>query len=150
MPHGERVLIMKRVTAGRQPGTARRQAAGYVLAAGVACAAAACGNTAPGPAPSSPAAARPATPPPARTSAAADRRAAAAYLAIARPANRQLDRDFDGFDDNSRDNLAAAASDLRDAAATERRFDRQLLQLTLPPAAEAIARLMVTANQSRA
>jgi hypothetical protein len=75
---------------------------------------------------------------------------AARYLAIARPANERLDRDFDGLQDASHDDLAVAAADLRDAAATERRFDRQLLRLELPPAEEAIARLMVLANQSRA
>lgn len=75
---------------------------------------------------------------------------AARYLAIARPANERLDRDFDGLEDASHDDLAAAAADLRDAAATERRFDRQLLRLELPPAEETIARLMVSANESRA
>jgi len=76
--------------------------------------------------------------------------AACQYLAIAGPANHRLDVDFDGFDDNARDNLAAAEADLRDAAATEHRFDRRLLALTLPAATEAIARLLVTANQARA
>jgi hypothetical protein len=94
----------------------------------------------------SPAAVRPASP------AATVPRAvlAAQYLAIARPANKRLDHDFDGLQDASHDDLNAAARDLRDAAATERRFDRQLLRLSLPPAEEAIARLMVTANKSRA
>jgi hypothetical protein len=72
------------------------------------------------------------------------------YLAIAVPANHRLDVDFDGLDDNAHDNLAAAEADLRDAAATERQFDRRLLALTLPPATEAVARLLVTANQGRA
>lgn len=75
---------------------------------------------------------------------------AAQYLAIARPANERLDRDFDGLEDASHDDLQAAALDLRDASATERKFDRQLLRLSLPPAAERIAQLMVTANESRA
>jgi hypothetical protein len=75
---------------------------------------------------------------------------AAQYLAIARPANKRLDRDFDGLEDASRDDLPAAAADLRDAAATELAFDRQLLRLELPPAEETIARLMVSANESRA
>lgn len=75
---------------------------------------------------------------------------AAQYLAIARPANEHLDRDFDGLADASHDDLPAAAADLRDAAATEQRFDRQLLRLELPQAEEVIARLMVSANESRA
>jgi hypothetical protein len=82
---------------------------------------------------------------------AADRSALARrYLAIALPANRRLDADFDGFDDHDHDDLAAATADLRAAAATERQFDRRLLRITLPPDLEVIARLMVTANQSRA
>jgi hypothetical protein len=91
--------------------------------------------------------ATPAAPPisPAQRKAAARR-----YLAIAMPANHRLDVDFDGFDDNAHGNLAAAETDLRDAAVTEHQFDRSLLTLTLPPATEAIARLLVTANQARA
>ncbi len=81
----------------------------------------------------------------------AQRKAAArTYLAIAVPANHRLDADFDGFDDNAYDDLAAAGAYLRDAAATERQFDRRLLGLTLPPATEEIAHLLVTANQARA
>jgi hypothetical protein len=82
---------------------------------------------------------------------AARRRAAARYLAIARPANRQLDHDFDdGLDGGDRGNLAASRADLRAAAATERRFDRQLLALPLAPGTEAVVRILVAANQSRA
>ena len=137
----------------RRPGAARaRPAARCAVAAGAAILAAACGSTQGGQPPAAP----PSSPVPARTGPAATgsgpARAAAAglYLAIARPANRRLDHDFDGFQDNSRDNLAGAEADLRDAAATERRFDRQLLALSLPSAEMAIARVMVTANQSRA
>jgi hypothetical protein len=80
----------------------------------------------------------------------AQRRAAArSYLAIARPANRRLDTDFDGLEDAGHDDLAAAQADLRDAAATERRFDRRLLALRLPAPTEAVARLLVAANQAR-
>lgn len=75
---------------------------------------------------------------------------AARYLAIARPANERLDHDFDRLEDASDGDLQATDADLRHAAATERRFDWQLLQLPLPPAEEAIARLLVTANESRA
>jgi hypothetical protein len=75
---------------------------------------------------------------------------AKSYLAIALPANRQLDTDFDGFDDHDHDDLAAATADLRAAAATERQFDQRLLRINLPADSEVIARLMVTANESRA
>jgi hypothetical protein len=71
-------------------------------------------------------------------------------LAIARPANRRLEADFDGFDDRDRDNLAAATADLRSAAATERQFDQRLLRIELPADSAVIARLMVTAHESRA
>jgi hypothetical protein len=81
----------------------------------------------------------------------AKREAAARYLAIAVPANRRLDHDFDdGVNGADRENLAAARADLRDAAATERRFDRLVLELHLAPDTEAMARRLVTANQSRA
>jgi hypothetical protein len=101
-----------------------------------------------------PAAAAPAQPsqtaPAAQVLSPAQRAAAArTYLAIARPANRRLEKDFDGIEDDDRDDLAAAKADLRDAAATERRFDRRLLALKLPPPAEAVARLLVAANQAR-
>lgn len=82
---------------------------------------------------------------------AARRAAAARYLAIAVPANRRLEHDFDdGLDGANRDNLTAARADLRDASATERRFDRQLLRLPLGPATMAMARILVTVNESRA
>jgi hypothetical protein len=75
--------------------------------------------------------------------------AARSYLAIALPANRRLETDFDGLEDHG-GNLAAAQADLRDAAATEREFDRRLLALKLPPATETVARMLVTANEARA
>jgi hypothetical protein len=75
--------------------------------------------------------------------------AARSYLAIALPANRRLETDFDGLKDH-RGDLAAAQADLRDAAATEREFDRRLLALKLPPATEAVARRLVTVNEARA
>jgi hypothetical protein len=74
--------------------------------------------------------------------------AAGSYLAIALPANRRLETDFDGLDDH-RGDLAAAQADLRDAAATERQFDRRLLALKLPAATETVTRLLVTANEAR-
>jgi hypothetical protein len=76
---------------------------------------------------------------------------AARYLAIARPANRELDHEFDGFDDHIKDgDLAAARADLRAAVVTERRFDRQLIALSFPPRAEPFVRLLYRVNQARA
>jgi hypothetical protein len=75
---------------------------------------------------------------------------AARYLAIAQPANHQLDHEFDAFKDNEKSNLAAAQADLRAAAATERRFDRQLITITFPPQTEPIVRLLYRVNQARA
>lgn len=81
----------------------------------------------------------------------ARRLAAAQYLAIALPANRRLDHDFDdGINGPDRNNLTAAEADLRSAAATERRFDRLLLRISLAPPTEAMARDLVAVNQSRA
>jgi hypothetical protein len=75
--------------------------------------------------------------------------AAAAYLAIATPANHRLDVDFDRFDGADRGDLAAARADLRDIAATEHGFDRNLARLALPPAAAAWARTLVSTNEAR-
>ena len=76
---------------------------------------------------------------------------AARYLAIARPANRELDHEFDGFDDHLKDgDLAAARADLRAAVVTERRFDRQLIALSFPPRTEPFVRLLYRVNQARA
>jgi hypothetical protein len=80
----------------------------------------------------------------------AQRKVAAGYMAIARPANRRLETDLEGIEHRDRNHLAAAKADLRDAAATERLFDRQLLAMRLPPATEAVARLLVTSNEARA
>ena len=123
----------------------RRAGAGLVLA-GAALLAAGCSGA------GRPAAAAPASPaaPAVQAISPAQRKAAArSYLAITRPANRRLETDFDGLDDHPGD-LAAAKADLRDAAATERQFDRQLLALKLPAATERVARLLVTANEARA
>ena len=76
---------------------------------------------------------------------------AARYVAIARPANRELDHEFDGFDDHMKDgDLAAARADLRAAVVTERRFDRQLIALSFPPRTEPFVRLLYRVNQARA
>jgi len=75
----------------------------------------------------------------------------ARYMAIARPANRELDHEFDGFDDHIRDgDLAAARADLRAAVVTERRFDRQLIALSFSPRTEPFVRLLYRVNQARA
>ena len=129
----------------RPPRAWRRVGAGLVLA-GATLLAAGC-SSAGRPAAAAPAShAAPAVP---TISPAQQKMAARSYLAIALPANRRLDEDFDGLDDNHND-LAAAEAALRDAAATERQFDRRLLALKLPAATETVARLLVTANEARA
>jgi len=75
---------------------------------------------------------------------------AAKYLAIAQPANRELDHELDGFKDHAKDDLAAARADLRAVAATERQFDRQLIALSFPPRTEPSVRLLYRVNQARA
>ncbi|WP_042374608.1 hypothetical protein [Streptacidiphilus neutrinimicus] len=76
--------------------------------------------------------------------------AAAAYVAIANPANHRLDTDFDRFDGPDRGDLARARTDLRDIAATEHAFDQDLARLELPPAAVTWAQVLVGANEARA
>ena len=71
------------------------------------------------------------------------------YLAVARPANHRLDVEFDSFGDQSRDDLAKAAADLRAEVATERHFDRQLSRIPFPPAIAFLAWELIRANQSR-
>ena len=133
--------------AGTSPPAAWRAGAGLVLAA-AALLAAGCSSAA-GPAAAAPAQASQAAPAGQAIGPAQQKAAARSYLAIARPANRRLETDFDGLDDH-RNDLAAAKADLRDAAATERQFDRRLLALKLPAATETVARLLVTANEARA
>jgi hypothetical protein len=104
-----------------------RQFAGLV--AGVALLAAACGSAA--------------------TAAPSRETLGRQYLAIAMAGNRHLEHDFDGLRADHGD-LALARAYLRDAAATERLFDRRLLSLPLPTPIEVIARRLVSANESRA
>jgi hypothetical protein len=132
--------------AGTSPPRAWRAGAGLVLA-GAALLAVGC-SSAGAPAVAAPAQASQAAPAGQAISPAQQKAAARSYLAIARPANRRLETDFDGLDDH-RNDLAAAKADLRDAAATERQFDRRLLALKLPAATETVARLLVTANEAR-
>jgi hypothetical protein len=74
---------------------------------------------------------------------------AAAYLAIAVPANHQLDREVSAYDHNAHTNLAAAEAALRAEAATEREFDKRLLVIGFRPRTAATARALVRANQHR-
>jgi hypothetical protein len=71
------------------------------------------------------------------------------YLAIAVAGNNHLEHDFDGLNADH-DDLARARAYLRDAAATERLFDRRLLALPLPGPVEEVARDLVAANEARA
>jgi hypothetical protein len=88
---------------------------------------------------------------PAAAATALSRQAAAArYLTIAEAGNRRLEIDFDRLAGPDRRRLAAAQADLRDAAATEHLFDRRLLAITFPVAAEPVARILYQVNQSRA
>jgi hypothetical protein len=73
-----------------------------------------------------------------------------AYLAIARPANRRLDAEVDGFTDQEHHDLAAAEAALRAEAATELRFDQLLREIPLPPQIAGSARALLRANQRRA
>ena len=75
---------------------------------------------------------------------------AARYLAIAQAGNSHLERDFDSLEGRDHNDLARAQADLRDAAATERLFDRRLLGIAFPPAIENVARELARVNQVRA
>jgi len=75
---------------------------------------------------------------------------AAQYLVIARAGNRRLESDFDPLKGRDRNRLAAAKADLRNAASTERLFDRRLLRIKFPPNIERVARELYRINQARA
>jgi hypothetical protein len=86
-----------------------------------------------------------------QTGRAATRQAIAArYLAIAEAGNRRLEADFDPLEGRGRNNLTRAQADLRDAAATERLFDRRLRQIRFPPETEQVAQQLYRVNQARA
>jgi hypothetical protein len=87
---------------------------------------------------------------PARLTSGVRRALAAQYLLIAEAGNRRLEVDFDGLEELGDRDLRAADSDLRDAAATERLFDRRLLAMTFPPALERVAHSLFEINESRA
>ncbi len=74
---------------------------------------------------------------------------AAEYLAIATPANRQLDEEVDSYSDNEHDNLAVSKADLRKEAATEQLFDERLLKIAFPPSIAAVSAALVGANNQR-
>jgi hypothetical protein len=131
---------------GRAAGTSLVTAGSVLL--GSALLAAGCASSAP-PA-RSPASQGPASQGPAATTAELTAMAAR-YMAIARSANRELDHEFDGFDDHIKDrDLAAARADLRAAVVAERRFDRQLIAFSFPPRTEPFVRMLYRVNQARA
>jgi hypothetical protein len=78
------------------------------------------------------------------------RELAARYLAIARPANRLLDAEANGFAGHQRTSLLVAEAGLRAEAATERRFDRQLAGIPFPPRVMPAVRALLRANRGRA
>ncbi len=75
---------------------------------------------------------------------------ASRYLVIATAGNRRLDADFDPLEKRDRNDLSGAKADLRDAAATERLFDRRLLRIAFPSDTEVAARDLYRFNQARA
>jgi hypothetical protein len=74
---------------------------------------------------------------------------AAAYMAIALPANHRLDEEVESYNDHARHDLAVAEADLRQEAATERWFDQRLLTIAFPSVISATARALVRANDHR-
>jgi hypothetical protein len=80
----------------------------------------------------------------------ARRALAARYLVIAKAGNRPLDAGFGRLDGRDRNRLAAADADLRSIAATERLFDRGLLNIAFPPGIEQVAHALYRVNQARA
>lgn len=74
----------------------------------------------------------------------------ARYLLIARAGNRRLNADFDPLAGRDRNDLGRARADLRDAAATERLFDRGLLRIVFPSDTERVAQDLYRVNQARA
>jgi hypothetical protein len=74
----------------------------------------------------------------------------ARYLVIATAGNRRLNADFDPLEKRDRNDLVRAKADLRDAAATERLFDRRLLRIVFPSETRRIARDLYRVNEARA
>jgi hypothetical protein len=121
---------------------ARRRYAGLAAACCLALLGAGCG-TSPGGA--SPPAAGSVT----VLSPAVQKALAAKYLAIAQPANHSLDVENDGYTDAEHDDLAQARTDLLDEAATEARFDAQLLAIRFPAPVQKQVQALVRANKTR-
>jgi hypothetical protein len=69
---------------------------------------------------------------------------------IAGAGNRRLNADFDPLEGRDRNDLVRARADLRDAAATERVFDRRLLRIVFPSDTELVAHDLYRVNQARA
>lgn len=90
------------------------------------------------------------SPSPAHQAAASLHPLATRYLTIARAGNRRLETDFDSLAGPGSRRLAVAQADLRDAAATERLFDRRLLAIAFPAPIERVARLLAGVNEARA
>jgi hypothetical protein len=140
------------ISGGNVTDTQRRAAVASLVTAGALLLAAGCASQGPVPstAPRS-TTPRSATPRSSAATTAELRAMAARYMAIAQPANRELDHEFDDFGDHVKDGgLAAAQAVLRAAAATERRFDRQLIAIRFPPRTEPFVRLLYRVNQARA
>lgn len=74
---------------------------------------------------------------------------AAAYMAIALPANHRLDKEVDSYNDHAREDLAVAEAALRQEAATERWFDQRLLKIAFPATIASTARTLVRVNDQR-
>lgn len=112
-----------------------------LLSVALAVLAAGCGTTGSGPS---------ASPPSGALTAAQRQKLAARYLAVALPANEQLDHEVDGYGDAVKDgDLAAARKDLTDEVATERTFDADVLRIRFPASVEGSVRDLVTANTAR-
>lgn len=77
------------------------------------------------------------------------KRLAAAYMAIALPANRRLDKENDSYEDHEHDNFVIAKRDLRGEAAAERRFDAKLLKVDFPADVAELAWDLVQVNNHR-
>jgi hypothetical protein len=131
-----------------RPGRPRGAATAVTMVAAVAVLAGCSGGPAEPVPTGKPAASHSAT---AGLAAGAQRKALAArYLAIAQAGNRRLEVEFDRLHKEDRLRLAAAHRDLREIAATERLFDRRLLDIRFPAATERIARFLNWVNQARA